>query len=263
MTSFLFPCLLSVRDQQPSSYPTTPTTTTPPHPTQLIALKIPSKWELRRLCGAVNATALVRLGPPTAEEAGFVDLVEVREVGGRKVTVFEQTSEGSRVASVILRAATHNVLDDLERAVDDGVNTVKVLTQDGRFLPGAGAVEIALARRIRKLADGSTGLDQYAMRKFAEALEVVPRMLAESAGQDATDVVTALYAAHDKGEARAGVNVGGSGVGVGGVLDAFLVKDSALRLAVDAALTVLRVDQIIMAKPAGGPKPRDGGPEDD
>lgn len=99
----------------------------PPHkPPQLVAIKIPSKWELRRLCGAVNATALVRLGPPTAEEAGFVDLVEVREVGGRKVTVFEQEGEGSRVASIILRASTHNVLDDLERAVDDGVNTVKV-----------------------------------------------------------------------------------------------------------------------------------------
>lgn len=230
-----------------------------------MAVKIPSKWELRRLCGAVNATALVRLGPPTAEEAGFVDLVEVREVGGRKVTVFEQDAESSRVASIILRASTHNVLDDLERAVDDGVNTVKVLTQDGRFLPGAGAVEMELARRIRKAADGSTGLDQYAMRKFAEALEVVPRMLAESAGQDATDAVTALYAAHDKGDARAGVVVEGAGAGPAGVgvVDAFLVKDSALRLAVDAALTVLRVDQIIMAKPAGGPKPRDGGPEDD
>ena len=229
---------------------------------QLMVLKVPSKWELRRLCGAVNATALVRLGPPTAEEAGFVDLAEVREVGGRKVTVLEQHAEESRVASIILRASTHNVLEDLERAVDDGVNTVKVLTQDGRFLPGAGAVEIELARRIRKLADGSTGLDQYAMRKFAEALEVVPRMLAESSGQDATDAVTALYAAHDKGDLRAGVEVasangngqggnGSSGKGVG-VLDAFLVKDSALRLAVDAALTVLRVDQIIMSKPAGG-----------
>lgn len=229
-----------------------------------MAIKIPSKWELRRLCGAVNATALVRLGPPTAEEAGFVDLVEVREVGGRKVTIFEQESEGSRVASVILRASTHNVLDDLERAVDDGVNTVKVLTQDGRFLPGAGAVEIALARRIRKLADESTGLDQYAMRKFAEALEVVPRMLAESVGQDATDAVTALYAAHDKGDVRAGVVVEGAAVGQAGVLDSYVVKDSALRLAVDAALTVLRVDQIIMSRAAGGPRPGGpGGPADE
>ncbi len=192
-----------------------------------------------------------------------MDLVEVREVGGRKVTVFEQENEGSRVASVILRASTHNVLDDLERAIDDGVNTVKVLTQDGRFLPGAGAVEMELACRIRKLADGSTGLDQYAMRKFAEALEVVPRRLAESAGQDGTDAVTALYAAHEKGDARAGVVVAGAGEGAAGVLDSYLVKDSALRLAMDAAITVLRVDQIIIARNAGGPAPRGGGPEDD
>ena len=237
---------------------------------KLMVVKIQSKWELRRLCGAVNATALVRLGPPTAEEAGFVDVAEVREVGGRKITVFEQDAEESRVASIILRASTHNVLEDLERAVDDGVNTVKVLCTDGRFLPGAGAVEIELARRIYKLADASTGLDQYAMRKFAEALEIVPRTLAESSGQDATDTVAALYAEHEKGNSSAGVDVEGTGVkvevggeGGRGVYDSLFVKDSALRLAVDAALTVLRVDQIIMSKPAGGPKPPAGGGGDE
>jgi T-complex protein 1 subunit theta len=86
----------------------------------MMVIKITSKWELRRLCGAVNATALVRLGPATPDEAGFVDLVEVREIAGKKVTVFMQEGEDSRVASIVLRASTHNVLDDLERAIDDG-----------------------------------------------------------------------------------------------------------------------------------------------
>lgn len=230
---------------------------------KLMVVKIPSKWELRRLCGAVNATALVRLGPATPDEMGHVGLAEVREIGGRKVTVFEQSSDESRIASIVLRASTHHVLDDLERAVDDGVNTVKVMTEDPRFVAGAGAAEISLAAKIAKLADASSGLDQYAMRKFAEALEVVPRMLAESSGQDGADTIAALYAEHEKGNTRVGVDVEGVTVGDRGVLDSLYVKESALRLAVDAALTVLRVDQIIMAKQAGGPAPRGPGGDDD
>jgi len=100
-------------------------------------------------------------------------------------------------------------------------------------------------------------------------LEIVPRTLAESSGQDATDTVAALYAEHENGNSSAGVDVEGTGVkvvgGAGGqgVFDSLFVKDSALRLAVDAALTVLRVDQIIMSKPAGGPKPPAGGGGDE
>lgn len=94
------------------------------------------------------------------------------------------------------------------------------------------------------------------MLQFGEAFETVPRVLAENAGQDATTAVSALYAAHLKGEASAGINIEGGVVdsAKAGIIDLLVTKESAIRLAVDAALTVLRVDQIIMSKAAGGPK---------
>ncbi|CBN79744.1 conserved unknown protein [Ectocarpus siliculosus] len=226
---------------------------------EMMVIKVLSKWELRRICNAVHATALVRMGAPTPDEMGDCALVEVREVGLRKVTVFSQDDDDSRIATIVLRASTQSLLNDLERAVDDSVACVRGLCRDPRFVPGGGATEMELAHQIFKHGESQTGLDQYAIKKFAEALEVVPRILSETSGQDAEKVLATLRTAHANGEAKMGVDVDDDSVADKsgeGVVDLMSTKESALRLAVDAAVTVLRVDQIIMSKQAGGPKPR-------
>jgi len=232
----------------------------------MLVVKVMSKFELRRLCKAVNATALVRVGAPTADELGFADLVAVQELSSRHVTVFRQDDEESAVATIVLRGATMNLLDDVERAIDDAVNVAKQLCKDGRMVPGAGAAEIELAAKVAELGAATPGLEQYAINKYAEALEVVPRILAENAGQDPTDVISALYAAHSAGAAGAGVDVDGDktvkDAAGAGIFDSTAVKMSALRLASEVAVTILRVDTIIMSKQAGGPKPRAPGPAD-
>jgi T-complex protein 1 subunit theta len=83
-----------------------------------------------------------------------------------------------------LRGGTQNQLDDLERAIDDGVNVVKAVVRDPRLLAGAGAIEIELARLLSQLAEKTPGLNQYAIQKFAESFEVIPRTLADNAGLD-------------------------------------------------------------------------------
>ena len=225
---------------------------------ELLVVKVTSKWELRRLCRAMGATAVVRLGPVSADEMGHCDLVESRMIGGNKCTIFSNDKEGSRVSTVVLRSSTTNQIDDLARAVDDGIATTKTLCKDARLLPGAGATEIELALRIAKLGESTPGLEQYAINKYAEAFEVIPRTLAENAGKDATSLVSSLYAAHKKGQVNAGVDIDeGSHVldaHESKIYDTFASKLHALRLASDAAITVLRVDQIIMSKQAGGPK---------
>ena len=265
----------------------------------VLVLKCPSKFELRRLCRVVGATPLARLGAPMPDEMGSVDIVETLEIGGDRVTVLRQENETTRTATLVLRGATQNQLDDVERAVDDAVNAVKAVTRDGRLVPGAGAAEMCLVERVGAFADRTPGLAQYAIRKFAEAFEVVPRLLAESAGLDATEVLARLYTAHSKSNTSAsstssppstngtpaqdpattpattdegptntsssicsvGVDVENSdGTGVldareEGILDLLVTKTWALKLATEAARTVLSVDQIIVARQAGGPKP--------
>ncbi|KAF1812522.1 t-complex protein-like protein 1 [Eremomyces bilateralis CBS 781.70] len=233
----------------------------------ILIIKILSKFELRRLCRVVGATPLARLGAPMPDEMGSIDIVETLEIGGDRVTVFRQENDLTRTATLILRGATQNHLDDVERAVDDGVNVVKAITKDPRLVPGAGATEMQLAERIGAIGEKTPGLAQYAIKKYAEAFEVIPRTLAESAGLDATEVLSRLYSAHaskaeeDDEDWTVGVDIENEdGTGTldaadEGILDLLVAKSWAIKLATEAARTVLSVDQIIVARQAGGPKP--------
>ncbi|QIX01001.1 hypothetical protein AMS68_006518 [Peltaster fructicola] len=235
----------------------------------ILIIKVLSKFELRRLCRVIGATPLARLGAPMPDEMGAIDVVETLEIGGDRVTVFRQENEQTRTATLVLRGATQNHLDDLERAVDDGVNVVKAITRDARLVPGAGATEMQIQERVSAIAEKTPGLSQYAIKKYAEAFEVVPRTLAESAGLDATEVLTTLYSAHSSDREKddddeipcLGVDIennDGSGTldaEEEGILDLMISKSWAIKLATEAARTVLSVDQIIVARQAGGPKP--------
>jgi T-complex protein 1 subunit theta len=156
-----------------------------------------------------------------------------------------------------LRASTQNVLNDIERSIDDGINIVKALTRDTRFVAGGGAFEIELGRLIGKHGASLSGLEQYSVKKFAEALEVFPRTLSENAGLDSTDILSKLYAAHEKGDTKSGVDIERGDIGdvsAQGIRDLLVTKLEAYKLAMNVVLTVLKVDQIIMSKPAGGPR---------
>ena len=235
----------------------------------IAVIKVLSKFDLRRLCRVVGATPLARLGAPTPEEAGMVDVFETIEIGGDRVTVLRQEDERTRTSTIVLRGATANYLDDLERTLDDGINTVRILLRDGRLVPGAGASEIELASRISTFGGKTAGLAQHSIKRWAEAMEVVPRTLAENAGLNAEDVVSALYKAHADGQTDAGVDIddeqkeGILSAKKAEILESFVAKDWAIKLATEAAVAVLRVDSIIVSKQAGIAPPKQSGHWDD
>eukprot|EP00913_Durusdinium_trenchii_P031906 g29882.t1 len=206
---------------------------------KIFALKINSKFELRRVCRTVGATSIVRSGPPLPEECGYVESIKVEEISSEPFTIIK--TRDSKISTVVLRSASPNVLDELERAIDNAVNVVRCTARDPRFVAGAGATEIELAHQLQQFG--------------ATALEVVPKILAENAGHSHVDAITALYAAHQKGETAAGIDVDAGPVCNAlekGILDHMETKRWAIRFTLDAVLTVLKVDQIIMAKQAGG-----------
>lgn len=233
----------------------------------IFALKITSKFELRRVCRTVGATAIIRQGPPLPEECGYVESIKVEEISSHKLCILK--SRDAKISTIVLRSASPNVLDELERSIMNSVNVVRSVARDPHFVAGAGATEIELAHQVQQFGATVPGLDQYAVLKFAEALEVVPKVLADNAGHSYVDVITAMYAAHQKGEKAMGVDVEGSPGALllnateKGLLDHEDTKRWAIRFCVDAVLTILRVDQIIMAKQAGGPKPGESGGRDE
>jgi T-complex protein 1 subunit theta len=211
----------------------------------MMAIKVPSKFELRRFCRAVGATQIVQLQQPQDDELGYVSSLDVQEIGGHKCTVVRQKDADSQIATIVLRGATENVIDDVERAVDDGVNAFRTACRDPRLLPAGGATELALSRKLREEAKRESGLEQYAIDKFAEALEIIPRVIAENSGLNSTDTLSNLHAAHASGNSAAGVDIEGDAqvkdLSGDGIFDLHGTKSSAMQLLVDAACTVLRV----------------------
>jgi len=225
----------------------------------LMVVRVASKFDLRRLCKSIGATALPRLTSPTADETGYCATVYVDEIGDTPVVVFRQESEKSPIATIVIRGATENLMDDIERAVDDGVNAYKGLTKDDRLLAGAGAVEVELAKEITSFGEKCPGLAQYSIQKFAESLDELPRALATNSGVKSSEVLSMLHAAHQEGKKTSGVDIEAGIPAVNdaieaNIVDLYTTKYWAIKFASAAACTVLRVDQIIMAKPAGGPK---------
>ncbi|CAM8960807.1 unnamed protein product [Rhodiola kirilowii] len=224
---------------------------------KLMVLKIASKFELRRFCRTTGAVAMLKLGQPNPDDLGFVDSVSVEEIGGARVTIVRNEEGGNSVSTIVLRGSTESILDDLERAINDGVNTYKAMCRDSRTVAGAAATEIELAKRLKEYSFKETGLDQYAIAKFAESFEMVPKTLADNAGLNAMEIIASLYAEHADGNFKVGIDLEGGvckDASSMNVWDLFVTKYHALKYAADAVCTVLRVDQIIMSKPAGGPR---------
>lgn len=229
---------------------------------KIMTTKVTSKFELRRLCKALGATTLVRLGAPLADEIGVADKAFVKEIGNQKVVVFQRDNEDCKLATIVLRGSSTNLLEDIERAIDDGVCAYRNLCRDGKFVYGAGAAEIQLAKELENQGNNIDTLDQYAFKQYAKAFEIFPRILLDNAGLNADNFLAKMYASLsnkvipgldlENGQVKSAEEVG--------ILDHLQTKAWAIKFASEAALTVLRVDQIIVAKPAGGPKPRGQNP---
>lgn len=238
---------------------------------KMIAIRLMSKWTTRRLCRSIRARPLVTLNNVNKEDLGNVSRVYTEEIGLKEITIFQQIKKKTPVSTIIIRGSTDTVLADIERAIDDGVNMVRAMTRNGKFVPGAGACEIELAKRLIQYSKQVEGLEQYAIEKYAKSLEVVPRTLAENSGLKERDILSKLYKEHNKENnpknfERFGVDIDNSDVAdmtQQGVIDLMATRQLGIKLASQAAMTILKVDHIIMKKPSGGPRPRKTGHWDD
>lgn len=132
----------------------------------LMVVRLLSKFDLRRCAKSLNATPLVTLSQPGPDDLGNVELVRVDEFGETPVVIFQQGKD-TPISTIVIRVSADNYMDDVERAIDDGVNTYKSLTKDNRVICGAGATEVELARQLHAFADSQSGLEQYAIHPLA------------------------------------------------------------------------------------------------
>jgi T-complex protein 1 subunit theta len=215
---------------------------------KIMVLKLTSKFELKRVCKCTGATPVTRTIGPKPDQLGYADEVVVQEIGSQNVTLFKRENEATKLCTLILRGNTQNLLDDLERAVNDGVHAYRSLLKDPRYVHGAGATEVYLVNALGKIGASITSLEQYAFQRFATAFEVVARILIENAGLNANETLTSLLASNHDQTSLKGIDVLAGGIKASEdlkIYDHQTTKTSAIKLATDAALTILRIDQVL------------------
>jgi chaperonin GroEL (HSP60 family) len=164
--------------------------------------------------------------------------------------------------SILLRGSTEHVVDEIERALEDALRVVALSVEDGKIVAGGGAPEVELALRLREYAATVGGRSQLAIEAFANAMEIIPRTLAENAGLDAINSLVDLRSAHEKGLKTHGLNVyTGKVVDMiqEGVVEPLRVKTQAIGSATEVATMILRIDDVIAAKELKGAPPGAGG----
>ncbi|HKN06640.1 MAG TPA: thermosome subunit beta [Thermoplasmata archaeon] len=225
----------------------------------IYAVRRVKKSDMEKLAKATGANIVSKVSELTPEDVGHAGLVEERKIGEDSLT-FVTGAKKAKAVSILIRGGTEHVIDEIERSLDDALNVVAVAVEDGRYVFGGGATAEELAMRLRDHAAKIGGREQIAFESFADALETIPRTLAENAGLDPIDMLIELRKAHKSGQTRAGVNLAtGKTVDMGElhVIEPIRVGRQAIESATDAAVMILRIDDVIASKssppPSGGP----------
>ncbi len=216
----------------------------------ILAVRRVKESDMEKLARATGAEVITSFEDLRPEDLGWAALVEERKIGEDKMVFVEGCKEPKSVA-VLIRGGLERVVDEAERAMDDAISVVADVVQKPKVVPGGGAVEVELARRLKNYAVKIGGREQLAIEAFADALEVIPKTLAENAGHDVIDTMVALRAAHEKEDGfKMGIDIyTGEIVDMveKGVLDPAWVKEQAIKTATELASMVLRIDDVIAA----------------
>jgi thermosome len=226
---------------------------------EIYAARRVKKSDMEKLAKATGAAVITKLDEFEAADLGHSDLVEVRKIQEEEMT-FVTGCKNPKAVSILIRGGTEHVVDEIERSLDDATSVVSVAIEDEKMITGGGSSAVELALRLREFSASVGGREQIAIDAFASALEVIPTALAENAGLDPIDILIEMRKAHKNGKKHAGLNVYEGKVDDMlklHVLEPFRVGKQAINSATDAAVMILRIDDVIASK--GGPGGMGGG----
>ncbi len=230
----------------------------------IYAVRRVKKSDMEKLAKATGGRVVTKLDELSKGDLGSAKEVYEKKIGDDKMT-FITGCKNPKAVSILIRGGTEHVVDEVERSVIDANSVVAVAIEDGKMITGGGSSAMEIAIALRNYAPSVGGREQIAIEAFADAVESVPRTLAENAGLDPIDTLIDLRKAHKKGKKSAGINVFTGKItdmAKEKVLEPIRVGTQAIDSATDAAVMILRIDDVIAAKtkapemPPGGP----GGP---
>jgi len=224
----------------------------------IMAARRVKKSDMEAIARATAARIVTHFDDLSAKDLGRAGFVESKKIGDEEM-MYITGCKNPKAVTIIVRGGTEHVVAEARRAMTDAIGDIAAALRTGKVVAGAGAPEIEVARQLRKFANSLSGREQLAVLGFANALEIVPRTLAENAGLDPIDVLTEMKAAHDQKKKWAGIDVFKGKVvdsWAAGVIEPLKIKTQAITSAAEVTQMILRIDDVI----AGGKMPEGGMP---
>ncbi|MBC7118033.1 MAG: thermosome subunit alpha [Methanothermobacter tenebrarum] len=214
----------------------------------VLAVRRVKKSDIEKLSKATGGKIVTNIEDLSEEDLGNAGKVVEKKISGEEMIFVEECKEPKAV-TILVRGSTEHVVSEVERAIEDAIGVVSATVEDEKVVAGGGAPEVEIAKRLKDYSESISGREQLAVAAFAEALEVVPKTLAENAGLDSIDTLVDLRAAHEESPYM-GLDVfEGKVVDMkeAGVLEPHRVKRQAIQSAAEAAEMILRIDDVIAA----------------
>ncbi|MBS3076035.1 TCP-1/cpn60 chaperonin family protein [Candidatus Pacearchaeota archaeon] len=208
------------------------------------------KSDMESLSKATGGKILTNLNELSENQLGKAEIVEEIKQGEEAMT-YIKGCENPKSITILIHGGSEHVIDEVERAIKDGLGDVAAVLKDKRIVAGAGAIEIELSKKIREFSNSLSGREQLAVQEFADALEFIPSTLAENAGLDPIDILTELKSKHDNGEKYAGINILNNKVEnciEAGIIEPMKIKTQAISSATEVATMILRIDDVLASK---------------
>ncbi len=212
-----------------------------------------ARSDMEKLSKATGAKIISNLRELTPFELGGADSIKEIKHGGNILT-YVYGCKNPKALTVLIRGGTEHVLDEVERAIRDGLGDVLCVLKSGLIVLGGGSVEVELSRRLKIFSKSLSGREQLAAEEFANALEFIPTTLAENAGLDPIDILTELKSLHDSGNINAGLNLFTNKIEdvlKARIIEPYSIKKQAIASASEVATMILRIDDVIAS---GGKK---------
>jgi len=232
----------------------------------ILAARRVKQSDMEKLARATGGKLVTDLDDLKLEDLGMAGITEERKMGEDKMIFVEKCKDPHSVA-ILIRAGLERMVDEAERAMHDALSVVSDVIENNKIVPGGGAVEVEIAKELRKHAVKVGGREQLAIEAFADAVEIIPKTLAENAGLESIDIIAELRAAHEKTDSQAmGINVFNGKVEnmqEKGVIEPLVVKEQAVKSAEESASMILRIDDVIAATKPKEPGKPPGGPGDE
>ena len=221
------------------------------------------KSDLEKLSRATGAKFVTSLDDLGSGDLGFAGIVEERKVAGEHM-VFVEKCKDPKSVTIFIRGSSNQVVNEVERSLTDVIGALSSAVEQGKYVSGGGAIEVDVANELRKYSSEVGGREQLAIQAFADALEIVPKTLAESAGMDPIDTLVQLRNKHNTSAGKnLGVDVYRNTIGdmdKNGVIEPCKVKEQAIASAAEASEIILRIDDMISSRGRSGAGGMGGGP---